>query len=126
VRRTRARLEPTLGAQLRVGLHHDAARDAEIGRKPARRRQEVAGAQPARADCLAQAGLEALVQRALDEQQRPLAGSTITEQRLGLRTARHPMQARSARTPARDPLRQTGDSVLAESLGQRFGLGRII
>jgi hypothetical protein len=71
VRRALARREPTLGAQLRVGLHNHAARDAEIGGKPARRRQEVTGAQPTQADRLAQAGLQALVQRALAEQQRP-------------------------------------------------------
>jgi hypothetical protein len=78
VGRAGARLEPTLGAQLRVGLHHHSARDAEIGGKPPRGGQEVTGAQPARADRLAQAGLQALVQRALAEQQRPLARSTIT------------------------------------------------
>ncbi len=60
-----ARLQVALGAQLTVGLGDDAARDAQLRRKPARGWQPRAGGQATAADVLAKRALQLLVQRQL-------------------------------------------------------------
>ena len=61
--RAAARHEEALGDELPVGLHHHPARDAELGRQRARRRQGGAGVQAPVAHAVAQLLLELDAQR---------------------------------------------------------------
>ncbi len=55
--------QEALVAQLRVGVEHDVARDAELGREPTARRQQCAGRQASTSDEVAEPGLELLAER---------------------------------------------------------------
>jgi phytoene dehydrogenase-like protein len=61
-RRTLPRLEIALGGELTIGRGDNPARDTELRRQPATRRQLGAGVQPPVADRVAQRALELLVQ----------------------------------------------------------------
>ena len=70
------RAEVPLGDQLGVGLHHDAARHAELRRERAARRQRAPGRQPAGAHAAADLVLEPAAERAARRRRRSTRSST--------------------------------------------------